>query len=322
LVGGLLGAQTEWKQVNDERDAFFQSFGDNYEGLAKKAASVGMDLRELYDAKTVKDYEAAVKHLTDMFDAQGQAQQKLDAAIEKYGFTIDQLGPKFKQQKLDEEVGGLLQDYNLLVASGISVNDVISKMGPNIEQYVLDCRKAGVAIPEAMRPAIQAMADQGTLVDENGNKIEVSSLSWTKTMSEGLDAVCKSIDRLVQALTGVASPAATAGRAIANIPPIPSGTSSGGYVQGGSYDSYADAATRAQGYATGTDFINFGVGRTVRLHGEEAVVRRDQAGSFAEKYGGSDPELLATLRAIQVGLETQPARTAAALRAAQMGLSR
>ena len=54
---------------------------------------------------------------------------------------------------------------------------------------------------------------------------------------------------------------------------------------------------RAYG-SPGLGFEQFGSGRLMRLHGEEAVVRKDQAGAFAEKYGGSQAELMVALESM------------------------
>ena len=63
------------------------------------------------------------------------------------------------------------------------------------------------------------------------------------------------------------------------------------------YRNVFEAEGTGEGYALGTKgmtgsfFQNFGAGRRVTLHGEEAVVRKDQAGAFADEFGGGSEGL-------------------------------
>lgn len=54
------------------------------------------------------------------------------------------------------------------------------------------------------------------------------------------------------------------------------------YEEGGGLDGYAKGTLGVHGRW----FSDFGAGRTVRVHGEEAIVPRGQAGDFAAAYGG------------------------------------
>jgi len=210
IFGGLFGG--EGKKVNDMRDKFIESAG----GLAvlnAKAAEAGMTLDKLLAAKKVTDFDAAVAQLNAGFDAlaaktalTAEANDALNAAIEKYGFTVDQLGPKWKQQELDKMAAGLLQDYKLLTASGIDNLLVIEKMGPALSDYVNTAVAGGVAIPEAMRPMIDKAIENKQLLDENGNaykSAEEAGITYTKTMSEMFTTLLDKINKLVNALLGI-----------------------------------------------------------------------------------------------------------------------
>jgi hypothetical protein len=204
-IGGLFGNK-EIKQVNQMRDAFFEAHG-GFEKLAAqldKSGQSGM-VKKIFDAKTVAEFNALVGETQGLLDMQGKAQEDLNAAVEKYGFTVDELGPKWKQQELDKQAGQLIKEYELLTTSGIDVNTVISKMGPNFSTYVDTAVKSGVAIPEAMHKTITALYEQGKLVHENGDaftEAEYDALSFTQTLSEGLAQVVDQIKQLVAALTG------------------------------------------------------------------------------------------------------------------------
>lgn len=87
----------------------------------------------------------------------------------------------------------------------------------------------------------------------------------------------------------------------------------------GHYRTYGEAGG-TEGYAKGTFgmtgqwFQNFGAGRTVRLHGDEAVVTRAQAPAFAAAVGdGERGQSAAMLARIERHLRTQPRVLARAL---------
>ena len=205
LFGSLFGDPE--KEVNKLRDSFFDLNGGF---VAVQQSLVGLTdqdlVRQIFDAETVDEFNAAVAEVNSLLGLQSQAEADLKDAVDRYGFSIDELGPKWQQQELDKQVGQLLKDYELLVASGIDVNTVIEKMGPNLNEYVQTAIKAGAAIPENMRPIIDAMIKQGTLLDENGKaytSAEDAGITFTQSLTEGLAGVIESIKELVAALTGV-----------------------------------------------------------------------------------------------------------------------
>jgi tape measure domain-containing protein len=206
IWNGLFG-KGEIMKVNDMRDAFFAAHGGFAAFGAEMAKVSGEDWAgKIFKATTVEQFNALVKEAQGLLDTQGQAQEALNAAVEKYGFTIDELGPKWAQQELDTKAGELLKDYELLKASGIDVNTIIERMGPNLNEYVQSAIKAGSTIPEAMRPVIEKMIQNGELLDENGKayeSVEAAGLSFSKTLSEGMAEVVEQIKALVAALTGI-----------------------------------------------------------------------------------------------------------------------
>ncbi len=201
-IGGLFGGGEE-RKVNDMRDQFVAAAG-GLDQLGAKAQTVGLDLKAMLDADTVKEYEAAVGQLTGAWDTQAASQAAVNEAIERYGFTIDELGPRYAQQELDAKAAQLLQDYNLLNAAGVDQVAVITRMGPAMNEYVQQSMAAGVAIPEAMRPALEKMLEMGMLTDSAGNKLDsLDGVTFTQSLSEGLAKAIDGINRLVAALQGI-----------------------------------------------------------------------------------------------------------------------
>lgn len=208
ILGSLAGKlidklfSSEGKKVNDLRDQFISAAG-GLDVLRQKAFDAGMTLDKLLAAKKVKDFEAAMRELQSAFDLQAEAQRKLQEAIDRYKFTIEELGPTMARQKLDEMAAQLIQDYALLSAAGVNHNAIIARMGPNINEYVQAALRAGSAIPEAMRPILQAMIDQGLLLDANGNaykSLEDVGVSFAQTMTEQFKTLMEKITALINAL--------------------------------------------------------------------------------------------------------------------------
>jgi len=212
--GALLGwigtskrAQEEARKLREEidrgRETFIEAQG-GFEALMARAKEAGYTLDRLFMAKTVQEYNAAVKELTDAFNLQEKAGQALDAAMQKYGITIDQLGPKFSQQKLDAQAMDLYRDWQLLIAAGVDMNLVIEKMSPAMNEYVQTAMRAGATLPESLRPFIQKMIDLGLLTDEAGNKIDsIDKIKFAPTVTQAIQAMTDAIKDLVAALLGI-----------------------------------------------------------------------------------------------------------------------
>jgi hypothetical protein len=290
VFGGIM--KTEGKKVNDMRDEFMAA-GGGLEELGAKAAAVGMTLTNLLKADTVKEYTAAVNELTGAFDMQGQSQQLVNEAVERYGFTLEELGPKWAQQELDVKAGALLQDYNLLTAAGIDHTAIVGRMGPALNEYVNASMAAGTTIPENMRPALEKMLEMGTLTDAAGNKMEsLDGLNFTESLSEGLTRAIEGINRLVAALTGM--PAETRTRVVVERSEV---GGSGGGERGGGYekDDYDVAAADGfHGMVYGpTSFITGEGGRPERVDITPAGEMRTGGGG-----GDNSAAVLAEMRAM------------------------
>jgi hypothetical protein len=211
-LGGLvdklnIGGNKVVMQVNDMRDAFFVAHGGWLQVQKDLSTLTNQDLvKKIFDQKTVEGFNSAVAEAMALLDTQKRAQQDLDAAVQKYGFTIEELGPKFAQQKMDEQAAQLLKDFQLLSAAGVDVNAVIAKMGPSLVEFVNTSIAAGATIPEAMRPMVDQLIASGQLLDENGNAFasaEEAGISFAQSLTDSMQSVIEEIRNLVAALTGI-----------------------------------------------------------------------------------------------------------------------
>jgi hypothetical protein len=196
----------EGAKVNDMRDQFIGAAG-GLDALNKKAHDAGTTLDKLLAAKKVKDFESAVNELNgkmgDFANDQAKDQADLETAIQRYGFSIEELGPKMRQQKLDEQAQLLMNDFRLLAGSGIDVGTVIDKMGGSINEFVVNALKTGSEVPASMKPMLEKMIEMGTLTDDSGNKItslEGSGLKFSESMSQGFEKIAKKFDTLLEGL--------------------------------------------------------------------------------------------------------------------------
>lgn len=208
IAGFVMAGQKMIKQINDQRDAFIAQHG-GWEQLQKDIARAGSQedlLKKLFDAKTPQSYADAMKEIDQVLNTWNDAQNGLNDAIERYGITVDELGPKFAQQKMDEQAGQLIQDFQLLTAAGVDVNTVIEKMGPSLVDFVNQSIAAGTTIPEAMRPVIEQLIASGQLLDENGEaytSVEDAGITFAQTMDEKFTTLIDKITQMVNALLGI-----------------------------------------------------------------------------------------------------------------------
>lgn len=203
-IGNLFGGKE--KEVNKLRNSFIESQG-GLDALRRKAAEAGVSLDKLFAARdSKKGLQAAIDEITGKLDNWDRAQEAVNEAAERYGLTIEELGPAFARQQLDEQAAQLLQDYRVLQASGADMNAVIAKMAPNFSTFVQQALAAGQAIPMAMKPMVDQLIQSGQLLDANGNAFtsaEAAGITFTETLTEGLSRAVTAIEALVAALTGV-----------------------------------------------------------------------------------------------------------------------
>jgi phenylpyruvate tautomerase PptA (4-oxalocrotonate tautomerase family) len=139
-------------------------------------------------------------------DINAEAHQKLNEAIERYGFSLEELGPALQKQELDKQAMQLYEDWMLLNAAGIDHAAIIERMGPAINEYVQRAVASGQEIPIAMKPIIDDMIAQGKLLDENGNaygSAEEAGITYAKTMSQMFQELIDKVSDLVNAILGI-----------------------------------------------------------------------------------------------------------------------
>lgn len=276
---GTKNVEAMKKAIADAKDKMdaFKSVADKVgvstmKELEAKAKAAGISMKAVFDAKTVEEYKSAMEAVGKQFDTLNEANQKLNSAMEKYGITIDQLGPKMRQQKLDEQAMGLFEDWQLLIGAGVDMNVLIEKMGPNMMEYVNTAVTAGATIPQAMKPAIDAMYEQGKLIHENGQaytQAEYEALKYGTTQAEMFDKLIEKITTLVNALLGIPQEVNTTVTTTHREVNAGGGGGGGPRNHDGSPDEDGDPTNSFRAGSGG--FRDFGMGTAAVLHGTERV---------------------------------------------------
>jgi hypothetical protein len=266
---------------DDMRKAFVATEG-GFDALTRAAEAAGISVDALFAAKTSDQVTTAIGEIQAALKFQEDAYQLAIDTAQKYGFTLEELGPAMQRQELDKQAQQLYKDWQVLNSAGIDTIAITEKMSSAVSKYVQDAMKMGTEVPEAMRPMLEAMAKSGTLLDENGNAItnlEDSGISFAMSMSDGFKALIDQVSKLTDAISR------SLGLAIKNVPDL---VVKGRVVYEESEPPASKSSTPVESYQGGTDgFRNFGTGTPVMLHGWEAVVPREEStsGAFATVSG-------------------------------------
>lgn len=200
------------KQINPIREAFVQAAG----GLAKlneRAHEAGITLDHLLNAKNPEQYKAAIDELNAAFQFQDTAMQSVKATAEKYGLTLAEMGPKFRQSQLDEQLLTLYQDQRVLSAAGVDYDLILQKQASSFQDLITVALQTGATIPSQLQPAVQRLIDMGLVTDLTGEKLtDIGKLTFAETLDAKFTTLIATIEKLANAIS------TSLGTAIANIP--------------------------------------------------------------------------------------------------------
>lgn len=198
-------AAMEKVQLSLTRQSFIDSAG-GIDTLREKATAAGFSLDAMLKATTVEQYEAAIKKLGEEFETLRMANEGVASAMERWGLEVSDMGPKFQQQKLDEQAMSLLQDWKLLLAAGADMGKLFEVMGGDVNAFFQRAKETGMSIPLAMKPMFEEWIKNKKLVDENGKAyetLEETGVTFAETMTEAISRVADQIERMVNALLGI-----------------------------------------------------------------------------------------------------------------------
>lgn len=209
VAGAIFGLFNKGKKLREEmeklRGEFVQSVG-GLDALRLKALQAGVSIEDIFKAKSKDQLLRAIDEVKAKLATWDEANQKLQAAIEKYGITVEELGPKFAQQQMDKQALDLVEAWKLLAAAGVDVTTLVEKMGPDMSKFVEASLNAGTTIPRALQGPIDALWKAGKLIHEDGTaftEAEYNALKFGDSTSEMFESLLEKIDALVNALLGI-----------------------------------------------------------------------------------------------------------------------
>jgi tetratricopeptide (TPR) repeat protein len=302
-IGKLFGFDKEKKRTDEMRQAFIDLSG-GWDALNKSADRAGLTLARVLNAKTVKEYEAALKELQTAIAFQESAMATLDETAKRYGFTLEELGPALQRQELDKQAQQLFKDWEVLNAAGIDTVAITSRMSESINAYLQQAMALGTEVPAAMKPMLEEMVRMGQLTDASGNRIdslEDAGISFAMTMSEGFKALIDEVGKLTQAIArGLGVALDTTTDKIVKMPKT-IGVDVVYNDPGFHGEIQVPAGDQVPSFATGSGgkYLNFGSGTLAMLHGREKIT---PAGA---SEGGDVSELRAEVQGLRADLARQ-----------------
>lgn len=253
------------------------------------------DVRKLFETTKDKAREAAeeTQRLTDelgnmrdeLSDLQSRSEptwQDMLEAAKEFGVELGALGPLFQQQRMDAEAQKIIDAFDTLKRGGADVNGVIAGMSDELQAFVDESRKMGTKVPENMRPMLQAMIDNGQLLDENGEKMkDLSGINFGEPIKskwdlikDAIDKLTKAIDAMVRQLAGPVMDAVDAvKRKFHELPTEWEFDVKPNFGDENPWDG-SGRGPKVPSFRHGTNgqYVNFGAGTLAMLHGKERVV--------------------------------------------------
>ena len=128
----------------------------------------------------------------------------LTTMASNYGITLSQLGPKFQQANIDASAKQIFSDFTDLTAAGGDVNGILGGMSAAVSKLVSDSIGFGTAIPDNMKPMIEAMISNKSLLDANGAAItSLTGINFEATpLDVGLTTLNDTLQTLIKTLQG------------------------------------------------------------------------------------------------------------------------
>ena len=293
----LLAAQAEAaKKAQEELNQQLEESKTKLEKLRGSLSGIQTEL----DGLIGKAYEMGY-----VFNQQGELTgfnfQKIAQVAKDFGVDLAALGPAFQQAQLTAEAQKVIDAFTLLTMSGADVGGVLVGMKDEINKIVNDSLKFRTVIPENMKPWIAELIRTGQLTDANGQKItDMSQIKFGEPVKSEYEKINSAIETVVKAMNDLLGQISSLVASIDRLTADRTMVVRAQYEDPGPPEGFGDPTRGRSGsgggsepeFATGTMgqfgrwFANFGTGTRAVLHGNEAVVRADQAAAFAADMGG------------------------------------
>ena len=266
---------------------------DEATALRQLADDAHTDWQAMEEA--ARTYGVAMKTVVD---EAGNETQVLDESL---------LGLGHAQAKLTDEAGRLAAAWDLLTTEGGHTQAAIEGMTDDAQGFVTKALEMGIALPEAMRPMLEAMVSQGRLTDQNSEKLtDLSGLTFAEPIAAKFDTLITKLTELIETITG-------RGGVTEAIEGIPREVEVGVDLRYREHDRPESFAGVDVEYARhGTPFRQFGGGTPAMLHGLERVMTGMEGRGIAAALGriqqglGAIADLSGVRALAKGGLVTRP----------------
>ena len=152
--------------------------------------------------------EDAAAALLGLRDTGVPALADIEAAAGRYGISLDALGPKVGQLRINEAAAQIAEDFELLIGLGGDSAQILEKMSGKVQEVVTRALELGLEIPANMKPVIDKMLEAGLLTDEFGNKLtDASRLNFAEVLAEKVDELITKLGELIDKFSEVGSAA-------------------------------------------------------------------------------------------------------------------
>jgi len=190
-----------------------------------------------------------------------------------FGIQLGALGGGFNQARLAESAFQLTRALDVFKRfEGADQNAILRDMADEFSALAREAMKNNVALPRAIQQFIRQVDEMGLLLDENGNRIDLSLLKFADIEDEYQQQVVSLLEQIRDLLAGPS--ATTPGRPqLPWIEPSEPGEGRRRFREG----TYVGLPSFAGG--TRGQYMDFGPGTPVMLHGSERVMTAGEAGA-------------------------------------------
>jgi hypothetical protein len=173
---------------------------DSIHAGTKIPAAMQPIIEQLIKAGDLSD--AAARAMLGLADDTMPSLADITGAAEKYGITLDELGPKVKQLQITDLANEYVKDWKILSAATDDWGVLFDKMGPKVQDLVSDAIRYGSVLPSSMKPMLEAFVNAGKLTDDTGEKLtDLSKLHFAADLSEMFEGLMAKLDDLIDKIT-------------------------------------------------------------------------------------------------------------------------
>ncbi len=123
--------------------------------------------------------DAQKASLQGLVDASKPNFDTLEGLAEKYGGTLQGLGPKLAQGQIDHTAQGIYQDFKDLTEAGGEAGNVVGLMQSKLGDLVKQAQDSGGAVPSFLKGILGNFGD--TIKDSNGDLIDLTKVTFNDT---------------------------------------------------------------------------------------------------------------------------------------------